>query len=126
MFKFELKNGEKHIIKIIPLELEPTIECDVYPLPININAAIHECSVLNEISGLMQFRRDAKPQNYTGFNNNLGICVVKGQYPKDLINYWMQWNEEKFSENNCPGKFKFILDFLIHFIQIDTVMIKIS
>ena len=33
VFKFEMKNGIREVVKIIPLELEPSIEVDIYPLP---------------------------------------------------------------------------------------------
>lgn len=97
-------NGEKQVVKIIPLELEPSVECDIYPLPINIDAAIHECTVLSEVSSLKKYREGAVPSNYSGFNNSLEMCVVKGKYPQDLIAEWNKWNEKKASENNCPGK----------------------
>ena len=29
VFKFEMKNGEREVVKIIPLELEPSIEIDI-------------------------------------------------------------------------------------------------
>ena len=106
VFKFDMMT-EREVVKIIPLELEPSIEVDIYPLPININAAIHECTVLNEVSGLAEFRRDAFPLNWTGFNENLEICVVKGQYPERLIQNWLKWNKERGSENSNPSKIIF-------------------
>ena len=106
VFKFEMKNGENEVVKIIPLELRTSKESseEVYPLPININEAIHECTVLNEISSLKDHRKDSTPSQFTGFNNNLGICVVKGQYPKALIKEWIKWDESRSSENSNPGK----------------------
>lgn len=104
IFKFEMKNGDVEIVKIIPLELEPSIEEDIYPLPININAAIHEYTVLHEVSGLTEFRKDSFPANWTGFNENLEICVVKGHYPKKLIEDWEKWDNNKGSENSNPSK----------------------
>lgn len=104
VFKFEMKNGIREVVKIIPLELEPSIEVDIYPLPININAAIHECTVLNEVSALTEFRKDSFPPRWTGFNEKLEICVLKGQYPEGLIEKWLKWEKEKGTENSNPGK----------------------
>jgi hypothetical protein len=105
VFKFEMRNGENEVVKIIPLDLgTEEIEDDVYPLPININAAIHECTVLNEISSLKEHRKNSSPPHFTGFNNNIEMCVIKGQYPKALIRNWNKWNKDKVSENSNPGK----------------------
>ena len=109
VFKFEMKNGENEVVKIIPLELDhpkctSTSKTEVYPLPININAAIHECTVLNEISSLKEHRKNASPSHFTGFNNNIEMCIVKGQYPKILIQNWANWNRDRTSENSIPGK----------------------
>lgn len=104
VFKFEMNDGEVEVVKIIPLELEPSMEADIYPLPININAAIHEYTVLHEVSGLAEFRKDAIPANWTGFNENLEICVVKGQYPDKLIETWKKWDKKNGSENSNPSK----------------------
>lgn len=80
------------------------MECDIYPLPININAAIHECTVLNEISSLKDRSKNSNPPNWTGFNNNLEICVLKGKYPESLVEDWKKWNKSSTSENSCPGR----------------------
>ena len=113
VFKFEMINSVREVIKIIPLELETSAEVDIYPLPININAAIHECKVLNEVSALSEFRKDSFPSNWTGFNENLEICVVKGQYPERLINDWQNWQTEKGTENSNPGNFESFKLFFI-------------
>lgn len=108
VFKFEMKNGENEVVKIIPLDLEnpknSIIEVDIYPLPININAAIHECTVLNEISSLKEHRKNSSPPHFTGFNNNIEMCVVKGKYPNPLIRNWIKWDKDRNSENSNPGK----------------------
>lgn len=104
VFKFELANGEREVVKIIPLELEVSSNSvDVYPLPININAAIHECTVLNEVSSLKEHRKESTPPSWTGFNRNIEMRVLKGQYPKQLNDAWIKWDKEKTSKNSNPG-----------------------
>ena len=98
VFKFELKDGSNHVVKIIPLDLENNSPIDQYPLPININAAIHECKVLQEISSLNT------SDNWTGFTKVLEICVIQGKYPVKLQNEWRHWLDTKGSENSDPGK----------------------
>lgn len=109
VFKFEMKNGTNEVVKIIPLEIDSvlttvTTDTEIYPLPININAAIHECTVLTEISSLKEYRKNSSPPQWTGFNSNIEICVVKGQYPKALIDNWIDWDKDRVSENSKPGK----------------------
>ena len=108
MFKFELKDGKQEVIKIIPLELETSTEqksskIELYPLSINVNAAIHECTLLNEVERLKDYRKNAIPAYWTGFNSNQEICVVKGKYPKFLIENWIDWDKTKNSENRNPS-----------------------
>lgn len=110
VFKFELKDGSQEVIKIIPLELETckeqkTSEIEIYPLSINVNAAIHECTLLNEVESLKDYRKNAIPANWTGFNSNREICVVKGKYPRFLIENWIDWDKKKISENGNPSNF---------------------
>lgn len=106
VFKFEMASGDKEVVKIIPLELESSAysnSVDLYPLPININAAIHECTVLNEVSSLKEYRKDSAPPSWTGFNNNIEISVLKGKYPANLVAKWVEWDSEKTSDNSNPG-----------------------
>lgn len=107
VFKFELSSGDKEVVKIIPLELENSNfsnSVDIYPLPINLSAAIHECKVLNEVSSLMNYRKHSSPPSWTGFNKNVEMRVLKGKYPEKLIDLWRKWDKEKKSENSDPGK----------------------
>lgn len=111
VFKFEMKNEENEVVKIIPLELDypknsvaSTSKTEFYPLPININAAIHECTVLNEIFSLKEHRKNSSPPHFTGFNSNIEICIVKGRYPKILVQNWVKWDKDRTSENSNPGK----------------------
>lgn len=115
VFKFELKDGKQEVIKIIPLELETSTEqksskIEIYPLSINVNAAIHECTLLNEVEGLKNYRKNAMPAYWTGFNSNQEIYVVKGKYPKFLIENWINWDKTKISENSNPSKFVILIN----------------
>lgn len=88
-------------MKIIPLDLDNNSPIDQYPLPININAAVHECKVLKEISALQRFCADS--DEGTGFARLIEICVVEGKYPNRLVSEWKYWTETRTSENNDPG-----------------------
>lgn len=116
VFKFEMKSGDREVVKIIPLELKPSITPDsveLYPLPINLNAAIHECTVLNEVSSLKDYRKDSAPPSWTGFNNTVEMRVLKGKYPKNLIDKWLKWESEKSSDNDNPDRYNEEQHFLI-------------
>lgn len=76
---------------------------DIFPLPIAIGAAIHECKVLRRISMLKEHRTAAQPLLWTGFNQLLDICVVRGPYPERLIEAWKSFSIVKETENTLPG-----------------------
>jgi hypothetical protein len=77
----------------------------MYPIPININAAIHECTILNEVASL----KTRCGSEWTGFNNTTEICILKGKYPEKLIKNWNDWNDSRISDNSTPGSALIVL-----------------
>lgn len=108
VFQFRGNDSDSdRVVKIIPLAMDAAdlLETDVYPLPIGIDAAMHECTVLRKISALKEHRTTATPICWTGFNQILDMKVVKGHYPAELVSIWSAWDESNESENGSPGTF---------------------
>lgn len=102
------------VLKIIPLQ-DPTKIADEnnLPLPVPIAAAIHECQVLKTVNSLKDYRTQASPLCWTGFNQITDIMVVQGSYPQDLIKSWLQWRKSHEGFNSCPNTYMGDSKFLV-------------
>jgi len=100
------KDNLDAVIKIIPLQDSAVPDKkDLLPLPVSISAAIHECRVLKTVNSLKDYRTQARPLCWTGFNQIKEIVVTQGPYPDDLIKAWQHWGKTHEGVNSCPDKY---------------------
>ncbi|XP_043290164.1 uncharacterized protein [Venturia canescens] len=93
------KDGEKNVIKIIPIEGDMIINSERQK---KFDEILSEIVIAKELHNL----RFANKSNTNCFVEVKKIRCVKGKYPKTLIDLWKTFDEEINSENDCPSIFE--------------------
>ncbi|XP_043502395.1 uncharacterized protein PF11_0213 [Polistes fuscatus] len=97
VFLYE-KDGQKSVLKIIPIEGDQLINGEPQK---KFNEILSEIVIAKELHNL----RFNKTHNTNGFVEVKNIKCIEGKYPEEMIDLWKKYDEEKKSDNDCPSIF---------------------
>ncbi|XP_069705455.1 uncharacterized protein [Periplaneta americana] len=96
---FMSEGEDKSVLKIIPIEGDCLVNGEPQK---KFEEILSEIVIAMELSNL----RSGKENSTHSFSEMKRCSCVQGEYPKQLINLWDEYNENKGSENDSPSMFR--------------------